>query len=45
MANVWLLTAQIVLLAFVISTATAAIIWVTRLVLKKLVRGDKGADK
>lgn len=44
MAEVWLLTLQIALLAFVISTATAALIWLVRIVLRKLARG-KGADK
>lgn len=45
MGNIWLLTLQIVMLAFVISTATAALIWLTRVVLKKLARKDKGAKK
>ena len=44
MAEVWLLTLQIALLAFVLCTATAGLICLVRMVLRKLARG-KGADK
>lgn len=44
MAEVWLLTLQITLLAFVICTVTAILICGIRIVLRKLARG-KGAGK
>ena len=45
MAEVWLLTLQIAMLAFVISTATAAAITLIRVVLRKVTRAGKGEDK
>ena len=45
MAEVWLLTLQIAMLAFVISTATAAAIALIRVVLRRLTQAREGGEK
>ena len=44
MAEIWLLVFQIAMLAFVISTGTAGIIWLVRIILKKVSVSRKGDD-
>ena len=44
MAEVWLLTLQIALMAFVLCTATAVLITLIRIILRRITRG-KGEDK
>ena len=45
MAEVWLLTLQIAMLAFVISTATAAAISLIRIVLNRVAHARKGGEE
>ena len=45
MAEVWLLTLQIAMLAFVLCTATAALIWLIHKLLSRYSRDEKGEGK